>query len=120
VYPWKGKLDAERANTAESEIGDTSAVGCFPGGASAYDLADMSGNVWEWTRSIKLDYPYNPQDPRRETAKAGRDQSLVLRGGAFYDCYSVNARCAYRRGDNPNYGFDFNGFRVVCSPFFSR
>jgi formylglycine-generating enzyme required for sulfatase activity len=43
----------------------------------------MAGNVWEWTRSLYLDYPYDPADPKREDLMAGDDVSRVVRGGSW-------------------------------------
>jgi formylglycine-generating enzyme required for sulfatase activity len=122
-YPWGADPDSNRANYGDTGIGDISAVGCFPGGVSPYGVEDLSGNVWEWTRSLwgegwgelTFTYPYDPADGR-EDASAGNDVYRVLRGGAFFD-YPNYARCAYRSGNNPGYRADARGFRVVVSPF---
>jgi formylglycine-generating enzyme required for sulfatase activity len=112
IYPWGNRFEATRANTAETGIGETSAVGCFPTGASPYGLMDMSGNVWEWTRSLgEVTYPYKATDGR-ENLHAPANSSRVLRGGAFW-LHHRDVRCASRLR---NYARGFNyyvGFRVV-------
>ncbi len=113
VFPWKGnRADPNRANYGDTGIGSTSAVGCFPGGASPYGAEDLSGNVWEWTRSNYQDYPYNPDDGRE---KLDNNDHRVLRGGAFYNNQN-DVRCAYRDGDDPFGRNGDVGFRVVVVP----
>ncbi len=115
VYPWGNDPDPSRANYDETGIGTTSAVGCFPGGASPYGVEEMSGNVWEWTRSVGKEYPYNPTDGR-ENLDAPRDAGRVLRGGSFLD-YHWDVRCSLRFRDSPDFWRRYYGFRVVVSPF---
>lgn len=116
IYPWGNEFDPEKANTSPTKIGGISSVGCFP--AWQNGLYDMSGNVWEWTRSLFDKYPYPhdlPQKVDRENLAADNMKSRVLRGGSFYYA-SDNARCAYRYWDSPVYRYWHFGFRVVVSP----
>ena len=89
-WPWGDRDDPERANYSATDIGATSAVGCFHAGAGPCGAEELSGNVWEWTRSLwgrryaeaEFKYPYVPQDGR-EALDAPVDVIRVLRGGAF-------------------------------------
>ncbi len=124
IYPWGADADPERANYAETGIGSTSAVGAFPGGASPYGVEDMSGNVWEWTRSLwgkdwgepELTYPYTAEDGRENLAG---DAWRVLRGGAFFNLQWY-ARCASRLRLDPHYRHPNRGFRILVSPSLSQ
>ena len=114
IYPWGDKLDPNRLNMNETGIRITSSVGCFPGGSSPYGTEEMSGNTWEWTRSLYLPYPYKPGDVR-EDLSASRDHDRVQRGGSFYDIERF-VRCAYRFRYYPDRRGTNTGFRVVVSP----
>lgn len=118
LYPWGNELEPGRANYYDTGIGATSAVGCFPRGASPYGVEDLSGNVWEWTRSKEGQYPY----PRQKTARARRESLQlrragdfrVLRGGAFWRA-PRDVRCAYRYWPAARSGNYDIGLRVVVA-----
>lgn len=120
-YPWGDDPDPNRANYYATEVGEPSTPGCFPGGASPYGCEDLSGNVWEWTRSLWGGYPYPSETKERERRESlSAKGSRVLRGGAF-DFGPELVRCAARYYSHPlpdSRLFD-SGFRVVVSPFFS-
>ncbi|GAX61116.1 NTPase [Candidatus Scalindua japonica] len=115
IYPWGNEPDTNCANYSDTGIGSTSAAGCFSTGVTPYGCEEMSGNVWEWTRSIYKEYPYVPDDGR-ENLNESKDSYRVIRGGCFNNI-SGFVRCAYRGGDNPDDGDDVIGFRLVFSPF---
>ncbi|HET9212980.1 MAG TPA: SUMF1/EgtB/PvdO family nonheme iron enzyme [Thermoanaerobaculia bacterium] len=111
IYPWGKNADPNRSNYGETRLGERSVVGCFPGGASHYGIEELSGNIWEWTRSLDRNYPYEP------VAIDDLDASseIVIRGGAFYN-NSQGVRCA-SRGSTFSEGLGTGvGFRVVLSP----
>ncbi|MCP4621905.1 MAG: SUMF1/EgtB/PvdO family nonheme iron enzyme, partial [bacterium] len=86
-------------------------------GSSPYEILELSGNVWEWTQSLYVEYPYDPSDGR-EDLKSSDDR--VLRGGSFYDPDRY-LRCANRYRNDPDYWSRsrYCGFRVVVAPGFS-
>lgn len=104
-YPWGDDFDPERANTGEGDIGQPTAVGAYPLGASPYGVQDMVGNVWEWCADWFGPY----QDPH-ERLDTGRYR--LLRGGAWYD-NPWGTRCACRVRSNPDYWIGNVGFRVA-------
>jgi len=122
IYPWGSEFDPNRANVDVTGIGGTSAVGCFPSGASPSGLLDASGNVWEWTRSLwgkggnlEFPYPYSDRLKERENLQASRDIVRVLRGGSWF-FNERRARGAFRDRRDPVDRYDDIGFRVSLSP----
>jgi formylglycine-generating enzyme required for sulfatase activity len=111
IYPWGDEWDPQLCNTKESGIGDTTPVGAYPQGDSPYGLLDMAGNVWEWTRTLHRDYPYDPRDGREDLEAAAL---RVVRGGSFHHSRE-SARCAVRDWDFPGSVWNSFGFRVVVS-----
>lgn len=99
-YPWRGPFATWRANTEEnkeSDLGQTSPVHMYPGGATPEGVYDLAGNVWEWTRDQSKEGWY------------------WFKGGSWY-FPPEQARAAARVGGNPrSWNWDF-GFRVVLVP----
>lgn len=112
-YPWGDVFDEARCNVdAHGELRlVSSAVGAHsPAGDSPYGLADMAGNVWEWTGSLYRPYPYQA-DGGRESPEAQGERTI--RGGS-YDEGPLAARSAWRDGVRPDSRLPNIGFRVVC------
>ncbi len=113
IWPWGNEWRDGLCNSREEDIGDTTPVGAYsPQGDSPYGVADMAGNVWEWTRSIYRKYPYDPADGRENLQM---NASRVLRGGSWFE-NRWSVRAAFREWDSPSVADDDFGFRVVVVP----
>ena len=116
VYPWGTEIDDSYALYGKSfSSGVTSSVGLYPKGMSWVGARNMAGNVWEWTSTIKRNYPYDHRDGR-DIEYNSRDvsQPIVIRGGSFLSPASL-LRAAYRNAGEPvvaNYSI---GFRCARS-----
>ncbi|MBI4651196.1 SUMF1/EgtB/PvdO family nonheme iron enzyme [Candidatus Desantisbacteria bacterium] len=96
IYPWGNELQDNSCNTYETKIGRISPVGIFAKGCTPLGVADMAGNVWEWTDSW-FDESKN---------------SKVLRGGSW-NLNQELARCANRYRSNPVNRDNNLGFRCA-------
>jgi formylglycine-generating enzyme required for sulfatase activity len=120
LYPWGANFDSANCNTFESHIRAPTPVGIFPGGYTAAELVDISGNAYEWTSSkydkSKYRYPYDKNDGRENPEDVEDDPKdyypRVLRGGSWY--YSKDeARIAFRLRFHPGYHNQSTGMRLV-------
>lgn len=115
-WPWGDEWESGRANAGTGILAifrnrGTNEVGRYsPAGDSAYGLSCMAGNVWEWTSSLFLPYPYDARDGRENLTASG---SRVLRGGSWSNPPD-QARCAARLALPPRRVLDgVCGFRCA-------
>jgi formylglycine-generating enzyme required for sulfatase activity len=117
-FPWN----------ADPGYGTTAPVGSYP--PNAYGLADMAGNVWEWTDDWYVEHRFAdtapccaPRDPRGGTPEDSLDPHQpqfrvprrVIKGGSYLcaDTYCLRYRPAARRPQMIDTGMSHIGFR--CS-----
>jgi len=110
IYPWGHRPRRDRANY---RAGSTTPVGSFECPECPFGLSDMSGNVWELTRSRYQPYPYDESDDRQDPTA---DALWIMRGGHFGDP-ERNVRAAVRGGIDPGARRPFVGFRVALARF---
>jgi formylglycine-generating enzyme required for sulfatase activity len=110
VYPWGDEPRQDRANYGGRS---TTPVGSFQCLECPFGLLDMSGNVWELTRSPYQAYPYDESD---DGEGLDADALWVMRGGGFNDP-ERNVRAAIRGGADPGVRRAFIGFRLAISSF---
>jgi len=111
-FPWGDTpLKQFHSNLSWVNTG-TMGVGNFPKSDSAWGLAQMIGNVWEWTASTFYPYPgftIDRLDPDYSTQMFS--QHKVARGGSFAT-RSRLMRNTYRHGLRPDQLQAFVGFRT--------
>lgn len=89
---------------------ETSPVGAFPLGASAFGIEDMAGNVWEWCLDFYAPYTPAPKtNPRGPTSGARR----AYRGGSWKSRFN-SLRATARNSNVPSFSCNDLGFRVAC------
>ncbi|KPA12294.1 Serine/threonine-protein kinase pkn1 [Candidatus Magnetomorum sp. HK-1] len=112
LFPWGNNQDENNANVKNTRINTTSSVGCFNSGMSPFGVEEMIGNVWEWTRSLNFDYPYDINDGRENLHSLKTTNEIIARGGSFY-WDQTKIYCSYREWVDPNYSFNDMGFRII-------
>ncbi len=89
----------------------TAPVGSFPAGHSTQGVADLAGNVFEWTAD-----PYAAYEGSPSTVPELSGDRRVIRGGAFNSFRSEFADPALRFAQDAQAHAHGIGFRCVASP----
>jgi iron(II)-dependent oxidoreductase len=112
-YPW-GDEDPgpEHANLGQGHL-RPARIGAYPAGESAYGVAQLIGDVWEWTSSDFEAYPGFVAFPYREYSEVffGPDYKM-LRGGSF-GADAAACRGTFRNWDYPIRRQIFSGLRLA-------
>lgn len=127
-YPWGDTWDGTLANFADHSLAEkwdfvtwadnsvqdgyayTSPVGSYPEGATSEGILDIAGNVWEWTSSLYLPYPYKLNDGRED--QNNKEGKRVTRGGGW-GSEQIHLRCTYRGSENLDKRIYHLGFRLA-------
>lgn len=118
AYPWGSEdPDCTLANSrnnlnATACVGDTTAVGSYPQGASAFGIMDMAGNVWEWVADY-YDADYYSVSPAENPQGPESGSERVVRGGGWSGGWRY-LRSASRAFDLPFYSGADLGFRCAA------
>jgi hypothetical protein len=94
-YPWGQEEPDEKRANFDRKVGNPTPVGLYPAGATPEGVADMAGNVWEWTEDWNV-----------------RDKVRVLRGGSYIG-EARDRRASGHGRIEPDDRHDNIGFRCV-------
>ena len=120
TFPWGDQQPDSSYANFNYYVGDTTRVGSFPAGISAFGILDMAGNVAEWVNDF-YDFNYyssgvtlNPSGP---IARA-KYYERVVRGGHYGDAWQyirVSKRSSVM-GPDPDQPPDSDRFYGISAP----
>jgi iron(II)-dependent oxidoreductase len=113
-YPWGDEPPAAGLGNFDLQYWDPTPVAAFPAGSSAFGVADMLGNGWEWTSTIFgpfdgfAPFPFYPG----YSANFFDNQHYVMKGGSARTAACMLRR-SFRNWFQPHYPYVYAGFRCV-------
>jgi ergothioneine biosynthesis protein EgtB len=114
AYPWGDTPPAERHGVFGFSAWDPAAVGSHPAGDSAFGVADLVGNGWEWTSTPFAPFPGFEPLPfyRGYSANFFDGRHYVMKGGGPRTEVSLLRR-SFRNWFQPHYPYPDAAFRCV-------
>jgi ergothioneine biosynthesis protein EgtB len=114
LYPWGAEPPNPKLGNFDFQNWDPTPTGAYPAGRSAFGVADLLGNGWEWTSSLFEPFPRFEPFPFYPGYSADffDGKHYVMKGGS-----SRTAACMLRRSFRnwfqPHYQYVYAGFRCV-------
>jgi len=113
TYPWGNEEPNHHLLNFDNPIGELTAVGSYPSGASPFGALDMAGNAWEWVADWYSE-TYYASSPASNPPGPHSGQERVLRGGSWRD-HSLLVRPSSRNHARPDDACVNCGFRCAVS-----
>ena len=115
AYPWGDERPAQRHGNLDFRHWAPTPVGCFADGDSAWGVAELVGNGWEWTATVFEPYPgFSPYIPTYPGYSAdffdGLHQVIL---GASWATPTQLVRRSFRNWFQRHYPYLFAKFRCV-------
>ncbi|HVO81523.1 MAG TPA: SUMF1/EgtB/PvdO family nonheme iron enzyme [Terriglobales bacterium] len=116
AYPWGNAAPSARRGNFDFQRWDPTPVGAFPQGESAFGVADLMGNGWEWTSTVFAPFPgFRPFSfYSGYSANFFDGQHYVMKGGSPRTAACMLRR-SFRNWFQPHYQYVYAGFRCVRS-----
>ncbi|MFY0406588.1 ergothioneine biosynthesis protein EgtB [Solicola sp. PLA-1-18] len=112
-WPWGEERPSESTANLGGGALRPAEVGAYPGGASAYGVEQMIGDVWEWTSSDLTPWPgFTPMLYADYTAPFFGGDYKILRGGSWAAA-TATVRPSFRNWDHPYRRQIFTGLRLA-------
>jgi len=115
-FPWGTELPTSVKGNFDFNSWDPTSVGEFPEGQSAFGVADLLGNGWEWTSSRFEPFPgfqrfsFYPG----YSADFFDGKHYVMKGGSARTAACMLRR-SFRNWFQPHYQYVYAGFRCVSN-----
>jgi gamma-glutamyl hercynylcysteine S-oxide synthase len=113
-YPWGADAPDRRFGNFDFESWDPTPVGAFQQGRSAFGIADLMGNGWEWTATVFAPFPgFQPFELYPGYSASFFDgEHYVMKGGSARTAGCMLRR-SFRNWFQPRYQYVYAGFRCV-------
>jgi ergothioneine biosynthesis protein EgtB len=116
LFPWGAEAPQSRLGNFDFERWDPTPIGAFPQGKSAFGVADLLGNGWEWTASSFA--PFAGFQPFEfypgYSANFFDGEHYVMKGGSARTAACMLRR-SFRNWFQPHYQYVYAGFRCVSN-----
>ncbi len=115
-YPWGNEPPQPHLGNFNFQRWDPAPAGSFPSGASAFGVADLVGNGWEWTSTVFSPLPGFRAFPFYPGYSADffDGKHYVIKGGSARTADRLLRR-SFRNWFQPHYPYVFAKFRCVSS-----